>query len=164
MSRAAQRPTRSRSDAEQYTAALVEKGILKPSDYPVAQLETGEGKEEPNKRLRFVVRVDHIEHAYHKEERPLFVQDYDQQQATDRKTFAALQTACKEAARGLHEADFKTKEWFTRMMPNYEARPTIVLAKKGEEYAKKNDAAARSRRRPSGKSKRESRRSTARSR
>jgi hypothetical protein len=63
------------------------------------------------------------------------------------------------------------------MMPDYEARPTVVLAKKGEEYAKdaasgkiaekagqKNLSSPSARRngrplRPSGKSRRESRRS-----
>ncbi|KAJ7827569.1 hypothetical protein B0H13DRAFT_2290216 [Mycena leptocephala] len=155
-----------------YTAALVENGILKPGHHPVAQLETGEGKEELNKRLRIVVkRVDHIERAYHKEQRPLFVQDYDQQQATDRETFAASQTECKEA----------TKKRPAPMMPDYEARRAVVLAKKGEEYAKKNDVSSgkieeenakrkkavlakheeelKASRRPSGKSRRESRRS-----
>ncbi|KAJ7871605.1 hypothetical protein B0H13DRAFT_2060349 [Mycena leptocephala] len=46
-----------------------------------------------------VKRVDHIERAHHKEERPPFVQDYDQQQATDRRTFAASLTVRKEAVR-----------------------------------------------------------------
>ncbi|KAJ7897398.1 hypothetical protein B0H13DRAFT_2664708 [Mycena leptocephala] len=162
--------------AERYKAALVEKGIVKPGDHPniavlvtegliemymqLAQLETGEGKEELNKRLRFVVRVDHIEHAYHKEERPLLAQG--------------------SRPRVVHGECLETKKWLVRMMADYEARRVVVLAKKGEEYAKdvasgkieeenakrkktvlaKHEEELRASRRPSGKSRIESRRST----
>ncbi|KAJ7834305.1 hypothetical protein B0H13DRAFT_2109995, partial [Mycena leptocephala] len=56
--------------------------------------------------MRIVKRVDHIERAYRKEERPLLALDYDQQQATDRETFAASQTGYKEAARA-HDAGLR---------------------------------------------------------
>ncbi|KAJ7906585.1 hypothetical protein B0H13DRAFT_2333322 [Mycena leptocephala] len=130
-------------DAERYKAALVEKGILKPGDHQnIAALDT-EGLI-GMQRLRIVAkRVDHIERAYRKEERPLLGQDYDQQQATDRETFAAIQTARKESARVAHEEDLETKKRLARMMSDYEARRAVVLAKKGEEYAKKKDAASR---------------------
>jgi translation initiation factor 3 subunit A len=108
----------------------------------VAQLE--KEKKELNERLRIVAkRVDHIERAYRKEERPLLGQDYDQQQSTARETFAAIQTARKESARVAHEEDLETKKRLARMMSDYEARRAVVLAKKGEEYAKKKDAASR---------------------
>ncbi|KAJ6629911.1 hypothetical protein B0H10DRAFT_1985801 [Mycena sp. CBHHK59/15] len=143
-------------DAERYKAALVEKGILKPGDHQniasldtegligmqVAQLE--KEKKELNERLRIVAkRVDHIERAYRKEERPLLAQDYAAQQASDRETFRAVQTARAEAARATHAEDLATKARLARMLPEYEARRAVVLAKKGEEYAKKKDAAAR---------------------
>ncbi|KAJ6583222.1 hypothetical protein B0H10DRAFT_2097705 [Mycena sp. CBHHK59/15] len=132
-------------DAERYKAALVEKGILKPGDHQniasldtegligmqVAQLE--KEKKELNERLRIVAkRVDHIERAYRKEERPLLAQDYAAQQASDRET-----------PRATHAEDLATKARLARMLPEYEARRAVVLAKKGEEYAKKKDAAAR---------------------
>jgi translation initiation factor 3 subunit A len=100
----------------------------------VAQLE--KETKELNKRPRIIVkRVDHIDRAYRKEERPLLAQDYDQQQTTDRQTFAAIQTVRKEAARVVHKAHLETKKY------DYEARRAVVLAKKGK-YAKKNDAAS----------------------
>ncbi|KAF7334436.1 Eukaryotic translation initiation factor 3 subunit A [Mycena venus] len=143
-------------DAERYKAALVEKGILKPGDQAqlasldtegligmqVAQLE--KEKKELSERLRIVAkRVDHIERAYRKDERPLLAQDYEQQQATDRETFATIQTARKEAARRAHEEDLETKKRLARMLPDYEKRRAVVIAKKGEEYAKRKDAASR---------------------
>ncbi|KAJ7159870.1 translation initiation factor eIF3a [Mycena crocata] len=143
-------------DAERYKAALVEKGILKPGDHQniasldtegligmqVAQLE--KEKKEMSERLRIVAkRVDHIERACRKAERPLLAEDYAQQQASDRQTFAATQTARLEAARQAHAEDLATKARLSRMLPEYEARRGVILAKKGEEYAKKKDAAAR---------------------
>ncbi|KAJ7019631.1 translation initiation factor eIF3a [Mycena alexandri] len=143
-------------DAERYKAALVEKGILKPGDHEkiasldtegiiglqVAQLE--KEKKELNERLRIVAkRVDHIERAYRKEERPLLAHDYAQQQTVDRETFMAVQSARKEAARKAHEEDLETKQRLARMMGEYEARRAVVLAKKGEEFAKKKDLASR---------------------
>ncbi|KAJ7655831.1 translation initiation factor eIF3a [Mycena polygramma] len=143
-------------DAERYKAALVEKGILKAGDTQnIAQLDT-EGligmqvaqlekeKKELNERLRIVAkRVDHIERAYRKDERPLLAQDYDAQQTADRETFVHIQAARQAAARSAHEDDLETKKRLARMMPDYEKRRAVVLAKKGEEYAKRKDAAAR---------------------
>ncbi|KAJ7487242.1 hypothetical protein B0H11DRAFT_1114748 [Mycena galericulata] len=143
-------------DAERYKAALVEKGILKLGDHQniaaldtegligmqVAQLE--KEKKELAERLRIVAkRVDHIERAYRKEERPLLAHDYEQQQAADRATFAAVGAARQEAAHGAHLQDLETKARLARMLPEYEKRRAVVLAKKGEEYAKRKDAAAR---------------------
>ncbi|KAJ7871601.1 hypothetical protein B0H13DRAFT_2554386 [Mycena leptocephala] len=93
----------------------------------VAQLE--KETKELNERLRIVAKgVDHIERAYHKEERPLLAWDYDHL------------TVRKEAPRVGHEEYPETKKRLVRMMPDYEARPTVILVKKGEEYAK--DAAS----------------------
>ncbi|KAJ6589251.1 hypothetical protein B0H19DRAFT_1103395 [Mycena capillaripes] len=143
-------------DAERYKKTLVDKGILKAGDHEniaaldteaiiglqVAQLE--KEKKELNERLRIVAkRVDHIERAYRKDERPLLAKDYEQQQASDRETFAAVQNARKESARLAHQEDLETKKRLARMVGDYEARRAVVLAKKGEEYAKKKDAASR---------------------
>ncbi|KAJ6472697.1 translation initiation factor eIF3a [Mycena vitilis] len=143
-------------DAERYKAALVEKGILKAGEAQnIAQLDT-EGligmqvaqlekeKKELNERLRIVAkRVDHIERAYRKDERPLLAQDYDAQQTADRETFVHIQGARQTAARSAHQEDLETKKRLARMVGDYEKRREVVLAKKGEEYAKKKDAAAR---------------------
>jgi translation initiation factor 3 subunit A len=110
----------------------------------VAQLEKEKEKKELSERLRIVAkRVDRIERAYRKDARLLLAQDYEQQRTTDRETFAAIQTQCKEGARLAHKEDLETKKRLARMLPDYEKRRVVVIAKKGEEYAKRKDAARR---------------------
>ncbi|KAJ7431503.1 hypothetical protein B0H11DRAFT_2385011 [Mycena galericulata] len=140
---------------ERYKAALVEKGILKLGDHQkiaaldaegligiqVAQLE--KEKKELTERLRIVAKhVAHIEPVYRKVEQPLLAHDYEQQ-AADPATFAAVGAARQEAAHGVHLQDLKTKAQLARMLLEYEKRRAVVLAKKGEEYAKHKDAAAK---------------------
>ncbi|KAJ7432986.1 hypothetical protein B0H11DRAFT_2259948 [Mycena galericulata] len=139
---------------ERYKVALVEKGILKLGDHQkiaaldaegligiqVAQLE--KEKKELTERLRIVAKhVAHIEPAYRKVEQPLLAHDYEQQ-ATDPATFAAIGAARQEAACGVRLQDLETKARLARMLLEYEKRRAVVLAKKGEEYAKHKDAAA----------------------
>lgn len=108
----------------------------------VARLE--KEKKELDKRLRSVAkRVDHIERAYRKEERPLLAQDYKQQQENDRETFNAIQAARKDAAKLAHVEDLTAKKRLARMMDDYQKRREAIIAKKGEEFAKKKDAAQR---------------------
>ncbi|KAJ7879492.1 hypothetical protein B0H14DRAFT_3434928 [Mycena olivaceomarginata] len=132
-------------DTERYKAALAQLASLDTEGLigmQVAQLE--KEKKELSERLRIVAKgVDRIERAYRKDERLLLAQDYEQQQTTDRETFAAIQTQCKEGARLAHEEDLETKKRLARMLPDYEKRRVVVIAKKGEEYAKRKDAASR---------------------
>lgn len=108
----------------------------------VAQLE--KEKKELNERLRIVAkRVDHIERAYRKEERPLLAHDYEQQQANDRETFNAIQITRKQASKVAHQEDLAIKARLARMMGDYQARRAVIIAKKGEEFAKRKDAAQR---------------------
>ncbi|KAJ7431412.1 hypothetical protein B0H11DRAFT_2262047 [Mycena galericulata] len=139
---------------ERYKVALVEKGILKLGDHQkiaaldaegligiqVAQLE--KEKKELTERLRIVAKhVAHIEPVYRKVEQPLLAHDYEQQ-AADPATFAAIGAARQEAACGVRLQDLETKARLARMLLEYEKRRAVVLAKKGEEYAKHKDAAA----------------------
>ncbi|KAM6499410.1 translation initiation factor eIF3a [Amanita muscaria] len=141
-------------EAKKYAQSLVDKGILKPNDVDklenydteglitiqVAQLE--KEKKELNERLRVVSkRIDHIERAYRKEERPLLAQDYQRQQEADVATFMALQEARKEATKRAHQEDLATKARLVRMMDVYHAHKEALLAKRGEEFAKKEEAA-----------------------
>ena len=106
----------------------------------VAQLE--KEKKELNERLRVVSkRIDHIERAYRKEEQPLLVQDYERQQKTDREAFEAAQKARKEAAKRAHQEDLATKARLARITNDYQARKEVLLAKKGEQFAKLKEAA-----------------------
>ena len=96
----------------------------------VEQLE--KEKKELNERLRIVAkRVDHIERAYRKEERPLLGRDYEEQQANDRSTFEALQKARIEGSRISHQQDIETKNRLTRMIDDYQSRRDAITAKRG---------------------------------
>ncbi|KDQ58076.1 hypothetical protein JAAARDRAFT_256306 [Jaapia argillacea MUCL 33604] len=101
-------------------------------------------KRELNERLRIISkRVDHVERAFRKEERPLLAQDYESQQANDRATFDALQKARIEGAKITHEHNLETKQRLARMMEDYKARREVILAKRGEEFRKKQEKAQR---------------------
>ncbi|KAA1473327.1 hypothetical protein DENSPDRAFT_872737 [Dentipellis sp. KUC8613] len=106
----------------------------------VEQLE--KEKKEREERLRVITkRIDHIERAYRKEERPLLAKDYEQQQASDRKIFEVTQTARIEGARLAHQQDLETKQRLSRMMSEYEARKALIIQKRGADFEKKRQAA-----------------------
>ncbi|KAJ7058572.1 translation initiation factor eIF3a [Mycena amicta] len=142
-------------DAERYMSTLVKKGILKANDTAAAALDT-EGligmqvaqlekeKREMSERLRGVSkRIDHLERAYRKDERPLISEDYARQQEMDRETFALVQESRMASAQAAHQEDLETKQRLKRMLPDYEKRRTAILSKRQEEFAKRKDAAAR---------------------
>ena len=108
----------------------------------VKQLE--KEKRELNERLRIVgKRVDHIERAYRKEERPLLGKDYEQQQANDRATFEAVQKARIEGSRLSHQQDLETKQRMARMMGDYLSRREVIAAKRSDEFTKRKETAAK---------------------
>jgi translation initiation factor 3 subunit A len=108
----------------------------------VEQLE--KEKKDLNQRLRVIAkRVDHIERAYRKEERPLLGQDYEEQQANDRLTFENMQRARIEGSKIAHQHDMETKKRLSRMMDDYRSRREAIAAKRGDEYARRQATAAR---------------------
>ncbi|THU95999.1 hypothetical protein K435DRAFT_778778 [Dendrothele bispora CBS 962.96] len=145
------------AEAKKYAQGLLETGVLKSDDLErmekmanfdtenlislqVEQLE--KEKKEMNHRLRVVAkRVDHLERAFRKEERPLLSQDYERQQLADRQTFDAVQIARKDTARTVFKEDMATKVRLARMTDDYKARKEALLAKKGEDFAKKRSTA-----------------------
>ncbi|KAG5641381.1 hypothetical protein DXG03_005363 [Asterophora parasitica] len=143
-------------EAKKYAQSLVDKGILKPNDVDkldtidtegliviqVAQLE--KEKKELSERLRIVAkRVDHIERAYRKEERPLLAQDYEKQQKSDRETHDFVQRTRKESAGVAHEESLATKVRLSRMLGDYNVRRKDIVSKKAAEFAKRQEAAHR---------------------
>ncbi|KAH0580403.1 hypothetical protein H2248_001905 [Termitomyces sp. 'cryptogamus'] len=141
-------------EAKKYAQSLVDKGILKPNDVDKLDTIDTEGliviqvqqlekeKKELSERLRIAhKRVDHIERAYRKEERPLLVKDYEIQQRIDRETHETIQRARRESARAAHEEDMAAKLRLARMMEDYRARREAIVAKKAAEFAKKKEAA-----------------------
>ncbi len=108
----------------------------------VAQLE--KEKREMNERLRIIAkRIDHVERAYRKEERPLLAQDYEEQQQLDRETHNVVQVQRKEAAKTTHQEGLETKGRLKRMLSDYNGWKETLIAKKGEAYQKKMEAATK---------------------
>lgn len=108
----------------------------------VAQLE--KEKREMNERLRIIAkRIDHIERAYRKEERPLLAKDYEEQQQLDRQTFETVQLQRKEASKLAHKQDLETKGRLKRMLNDHNSWKQVLAEKKGDAYKKKADAAAK---------------------
>ena len=106
----------------------------------VEQLE--KEKRELNEKMRIVSkRLDHIERAYRKEERPLLAQDYERQQAEDKTAHEAAQKARIEAARLAHQQDLETKKRLSRMLDVYKVHREVLVGKRSEEFAKRKETA-----------------------
>ena len=106
----------------------------------VEQLE--KEKKELNERMRIAAkRLDHIERAYRKEERPLLAKDYEIQQANDRAAHEAAQRTRIESAKLVHEQDLETKKRLARIMGDYKAFREVVVGKRSEEFAKRQELA-----------------------
>jgi translation initiation factor 3 subunit A len=106
----------------------------------VEQLE--KEKRELAQRMQLIgKRLDHVERAYRKEERPLLAKDYEEQQQSDRATFEAVQKSRIENSKLTHKADLETKQRLSRMMEDYNARKEVILARRGDEHAKKREKA-----------------------
>lgn len=104
----------------------------------VEQLE--KEKKELNERMRIAnKRLDHIERAYRKEERPLLAKDYEIQQANDKAAHEAAQKTRIEASKLAHQHDLETKKRLARVMDDYKAYRAIVESKRGEEFAKRQE-------------------------
>ena len=99
----------------------------------VEQLE--KEKKDLTERLRIAAkRIDHIERAYRKDERPLLAQDYADQQAADRVTFEAVQKSRIENSLAVHNQAVASKKRLGRMQDEYKAHRTTLLAARSEEY------------------------------
>ncbi|KAG9312588.1 hypothetical protein JVU11DRAFT_6985 [Chiua virens] len=102
----------------------------------VEQLE--KEKKDMNERLRIAAkRIDHIERAYRKEERPLLAQDYAEQQATDRTTFEELQKTRIENSLAAHNQAVAAKKRLGRMEDEFRAHRETLLAARSEEYTRR---------------------------
>ena len=108
----------------------------------VEQLE--KEKKDLNERLRIAAkRIDHIERAYRKEERPLLAQDYAEQQAADRATFEALQKARIENSQSAHNRAVASKKRLNRMQEEFRVYSKKLLAARTEEYQRRQAVAAK---------------------
>ncbi len=102
----------------------------------VEQLE--KERKELNEKMRVASkRLDHTERAYRKQERPLLSQDYEVQQANDKAAHEAAQKARIENYRLSHQQGLEAKSRLSRMLPDFTARREAILAKREEEFARK---------------------------
>ncbi|KAG2346067.1 hypothetical protein BDR05DRAFT_959635 [Suillus weaverae] len=136
-------------EAKKLAQTLIKKGNLKVSVDEMEDLSTDSlmrmqveqlerEKKELNQRLRTAAkRIDHIERAYRKEERPLLAEDYAEQQATDRTIFETLQRSRIEGARQTFQEDIATKKRLSRMMQDYQQRKELIIAQRSEEHTTK---------------------------
>jgi len=108
----------------------------------VGQIE--KEKKELSEKLRIISkRIDHIERAYRKEEKPLLAEDYKRQQELDKATFEAVQKSRREAAYNAHKEDMETKNRLARISADYRVYKEQVLQKKKAEFARKQELVAK---------------------
>ncbi|KAH9916479.1 uncharacterized protein B0H18DRAFT_1124210 [Fomitopsis serialis] len=133
--------------------SLKEKGTLKVDIEDMDNISTdnlmrlqveqlAKEKKDVAERMRIVAkRLDHIERAYRKEERPLLAKDYEIQQENDKEAFEAAQKARLEAHRLAYQRDMETKKRVASMMPDYLAKKEEIMSKQKEEFQKRQELA-----------------------
>lgn len=95
-------------------------------------------------RLRIVgKRVDHLERAMRKEERPLLAQDYERQKAEDRIAHDNANQLAREEAIARQAAEKDLKERLSRMLPDYLESRKAVESQHAAEFERAREAAQR---------------------
>ncbi|KAI0698023.1 hypothetical protein BC835DRAFT_1336515 [Cytidiella melzeri] len=142
-------------EAKKLAQSLKEKGSLKVDINDMENLNTDslmrlqveqleKEKKELAERVRVATkRLDHIERAYRKEERPLLVKDYEIQQANDKAAHEIAQKSRIETARLAHQQDLATKKRLLRIMDDWKAYRESVINKRGDEFAERKEASQR---------------------
>ncbi|EKM51355.1 uncharacterized protein PHACADRAFT_263445 [Phanerochaete carnosa HHB-10118-sp] len=135
-------------EARKLAQSLKEKGTLKVDVTEMENLSTDnlmrlqveqleKEKRGLNEKMRIASkRIDHVERAYRKEERPLLAMDYEVQQANDKAAHEAAQKARVETARLTHQKDLETKKRLLQVMDDWRAYREVVAGKRGEEFTK----------------------------
>ena len=120
-----------REEAKRLAEQLAAKGQLKVDMKEIENLDSDQvlqmqvqqlskERREMSERLRIVgKRVDHLERAMRKEERPLLADDYTRQKADDEQSHARAQVQARETAIAHQKAEKELKERLARMMPDY---------------------------------------------
>ena len=108
----------------------------------VGQIE--KEKKELSEKLRIISkRIDHIERAYRKEEKPLLAEDYKHQQELDKTTFESVQKSRRESALSAHKEDMETKHRLARVTGDYKSYKEQLVQKKKAEFARKQELATK---------------------
>jgi translation initiation factor 3 subunit A len=105
------------------------------------QLQSAQiAKEQKNiaERMRIISkRVDHLERAFRKEERPLLEDDYEKQKQADKDAHKAAIKAAQQAALEKHHLDLALKERLSRMLGDYQSAKQIIESARQEEFAQR---------------------------
>lgn len=111
------------------------------------QLQSAQiAKEQKNiaERMRIISkRVDHLERAFRKEERPLLENDYERQQQADKDAHKAAIKAAQQAAVEKHHLDLALKERLSRMLGDYQSSKQVIESARQEEFAQRKAEADR---------------------
>ena len=120
-----------REEAKKLAESLAAKGGLKVDISGIEDLDSSKlvamqveqlakEKRELNERLRIVAkRVDHLERAFRKEERPLLAEDYERQKEEDRTAHEDANRLARKQAIEAQKASIELKDRLGRMMPDY---------------------------------------------
>lgn len=96
---------------------------------------TAKAKRELNERLRIIgKRMDHLERAYRKEERPLLAADYERQKKDDREAHDTANKIAREEAIAQQKAAQELKRRLARMLPDYKIARKAVEAEQEREF------------------------------
>ncbi|WWC93807.1 hypothetical protein V866_000643 [Kwoniella sp. B9012] len=135
-----------RAEAEQLAKQLADKGALKVDIKSIEDLDSSKlvalqveqlakEKREHAERLRIVgKRVDHLERAMRKEERPLLVEDYEKQKVQDKIEHERLNKESKELAIQQQKASVELKNRLGRMLPDFIVARDNVESQREKEF------------------------------
>ena len=142
-----------REEAQKMAETLAAKGDLKVDVSKIEDLDTtklvelqveqlAKEKREMNERLRIVAkRVDHLERAFRKEERPLLAQDYERQKVEDREAHEKANAIARQQAIEQQKALVELSQRLGRMLPDYQAIRDSVEAKQAKELQEARETA-----------------------
>ncbi|BEJ12566.1 hypothetical protein CspHIS471_0210260 [Cutaneotrichosporon sp. HIS471] len=145
-----------REEARKLAEQLAQKGHLKvdisamkdeeldTSKIVAMQVEhIAKEKRELNERLRIIgKRMDHLERAYRKEERPLLAGDYERQKTEDRSAHDRANKSARDTAIAQQAAMRELKGRLGRMMPDYLVARRAVESQQEREFEAARKAAA----------------------
>ena len=144
-----------REEAQKLAQTLAARGDLKVDISQIKELDAAKlvamqveqlakEKREMDDRLRIVgKRVDHLERALRKEERPLLVDDYERQKAEDKEDYIQANARAREQAIAQQKASVELKKRLGRMMPDYLVARDAVESQQEEAFQRARTTAAK---------------------
>ncbi|KAF9510878.1 hypothetical protein BS47DRAFT_1373218 [Hydnum rufescens UP504] len=138
-----------KEEAKTLAKTLIAKGGLKVDAEDIEKYDTtklvalqveqlDKEKRDFSERLRILhKRIDHLERAFRKEERPLLEQDYERQQQEDHVTHEMTVAMRRAAAQQKHREDLEAKARLSRIMADYQARCKEITDRRQEDYERR---------------------------